>query len=97
MEDISIFQLSKNKTNRRLFQRDEDKKDIKPLQIYNFWFESYAKGINPHIDEIDTRSPRQKTFSNAKLSLVYTPYLYIVIINCGLLIWKYLIQRNSSR
>ena len=85
------FQYSNSLRIRQIegyFRGDKDKVDMKPFQIYNSWFKSYAKGLDPHVDQVENRTPRQKTFSNAKLSMVYTPYLYIVIIDFGLLMWE---------
>lgn len=61
------------------FRGDENKKDLLPLQIYNSWFKAYAYGVDPHTDKNDKKTPLQRTFRNARLAVVYTPYLYILI------------------
>lgn len=73
------------------FRGDADKQGIVPFQIYNSWFQAFAYDEKPHleIENLDRKLPRQKTFENAKLSLVYTPYLYIILVDLVLLLFKF--------
>ncbi len=85
------FQYSNSLRIRQIegyFRNDDDKKDLKPLQIYNTWYKSYVEGLHPHTNKMDNRSPRQKIVSNARLSLVYTPYIYIILIDIILIGWR---------
>jgi hypothetical protein len=72
------------------FRGDTDYQDITPLQIYHSWFLSYLGDgkIDSASNSKDSKSPRQKTIQNAQLSLVYTPYLYIVLIDLVLIFLK---------
>lgn len=67
-----------------------EKQDIIPLQIYTTWFSSYMhdEKLNDTSNSGNKRSPGQKTFQNAQLSLVYTPYLYIILIDIILILLK---------
>ena len=77
------------------FRGDKDKKEIVPLQIYNSWFRAYKENPNPHDKSQDSKksvSPWLRVLKSATLSMVYTPYLYIIIISIVLMLSSFLIS-----